>query len=45
VAPDGVVKGVRHALASVLAMMWHPERFDPFAPRDLALIRKHFGTG
>jgi putative glutamine amidotransferase len=45
ISPDGVVKAVRHAPAAVIGVMWHPERFDPFAARDLALIRRHFGTG
>ena len=44
VASDGVVKAVRHHETGILGMMWHPERFDPFAARDLALIRGHFGT-
>jgi len=26
-------------------IMWHPERLDPFAPRDIALFRRFFGSG
>jgi putative glutamine amidotransferase len=44
VASDGVIKAIRHRQASVIGVMWHPERLDPFAERDLTLIRHHFGT-
>jgi putative glutamine amidotransferase len=43
-APDGVIKGVRRADERLLGLMWHPERIEPFAARDLALLRTHFGT-
>ena len=42
VAPDGIVKAVRHIAGRKLAMMWHPERLAPFANRDIALFRDFF---
>ena len=42
VAPDGVVKAVRHECLPVTGIMWHPERNDPFAPADIALFRHMF---
>jgi len=44
VAPDGVVKAIRHRSLPVLAVMWHPERCPVADEADLALIRTHFGT-
>jgi gamma-glutamyl-gamma-aminobutyrate hydrolase PuuD len=44
VAPDGVIKAVRHRSLPVLAVMWHPERCPVPDDADLALIRAHFGT-
>jgi putative glutamine amidotransferase len=41
-ADDGVVKAVRHLNKPWLGIMWHPERMDPFAERDIALFREHF---
>lgn len=38
-AADGVVEAVRHVEAPVVGMMWHPERFAEFRPRDIALCR------
>jgi N5-(cytidine 5'-diphosphoramidyl)-L-glutamine hydrolase len=42
VAADGVIKAVRHELGRMAGIMWHPERLDPFAPRDIALFRRFF---
>lgn len=42
-AEDGVVKAVRHESAPILGVMWHPERLEPFAARDIALVRGFFG--
>lgn len=44
VAPDGIVKAVRHATRPVTGIMWHPERNAPFAADDIALVRKLFGA-
>jgi N5-(cytidine 5'-diphosphoramidyl)-L-glutamine hydrolase len=44
VATDGVVKAIRHSGLPITGIMWHPERFDPFPPADLALFRRVFGA-
>ena len=44
VAADGVVKAIRHSGLPITGIMWHPERFDPFSPADLALFRRVFGA-
>lgn len=44
VANDGVIEGVRHVAEPICAVMWHPERFDPFEPADIELVRGFFGT-
>jgi N5-(cytidine 5'-diphosphoramidyl)-L-glutamine hydrolase len=44
VADDGVVKAIRHSDQPVTGIMWHPERFTPFAPADVALFRGVFGV-
>ena len=44
VADDGVIKAVRHPGKPILGLMWHPERIDPFAARDIALVRDFFGA-
>jgi putative glutamine amidotransferase len=43
VAPDGVVKAVRHSAQPVTGMTWHPERATPFSPADVALFQQVFG--
>jgi putative glutamine amidotransferase len=43
-ADDGVVKAVRDANRLAIGIMWHPERFDPFRPADIALFREVFGV-
>lgn len=42
VADDGVVKAVRHSAQPIIGIMWHPERFNPFSPIDVALFRRVF---
>ena len=44
VAADGVVKAVRHTGRQMIGIMWHPERLEPFAERDIALFQKFFGV-
>jgi putative glutamine amidotransferase len=44
VADDRIVKAVRHPGARMLGVMWHPERLDPFAGRDIAMFRTFFGV-
>jgi putative glutamine amidotransferase len=44
VADDGVVKAIRHENRLMTGVMWHPERFDPFRPVDVALFRQAFGV-
>lgn len=41
-AEDGVIKAVRHVREPLIGLMWHPERLDPFDPRDVALFRQTF---
>jgi len=43
-AEDGVVKAVRHATGRITGIMWHPERFSPFAARDISLFQQFFGS-
>jgi N5-(cytidine 5'-diphosphoramidyl)-L-glutamine hydrolase len=42
-ADDGVIKAVRHATCPITGIMWHPERFAPFAAADVILFRQVFG--
>jgi N5-(cytidine 5'-diphosphoramidyl)-L-glutamine hydrolase len=44
VADDGVVKGIRHSGQHITGIMWHPERFAPFAPADVAMFRQVFAV-
>jgi N5-(cytidine 5'-diphosphoramidyl)-L-glutamine hydrolase len=41
---DGVVKAIRHANGRVTGIMWHPERLNPFAERDISFFRQFFGS-
>jgi len=43
-AEDGVVKAVRHAARPMMGIMWHPERLNPFAQRDISLFQQFFGS-
>jgi gamma-glutamyl-gamma-aminobutyrate hydrolase PuuD len=42
IADDGVIKAVRHADLSMIGVMWHPERLEPFAADDMALFSRFF---
>jgi N5-(cytidine 5'-diphosphoramidyl)-L-glutamine hydrolase len=42
VAPDGVVKAVRHAKKPITGIMWHPERCAPFSSEDVDLFQRVF---
>jgi putative glutamine amidotransferase len=42
VAPDGVIKAIRHISRPITGVMWHPERKSPFAADDIALFRTLF---
>jgi putative glutamine amidotransferase len=44
VADDGVVKAIRHSAQPITGIMWHPERFAPFSPADVALFRRVFAV-
>jgi gamma-glutamyl-gamma-aminobutyrate hydrolase PuuD len=44
VADDGVVKAIRHSAQPITGIMWHPERFTPFSPADVALFRRVFAV-
>ncbi len=44
VADDGVIKAVRHENRKIAGIMWHPERLEPFASRDIAHFRSFFGS-
>jgi putative glutamine amidotransferase len=39
---DGTIESVQHITLPIMAMMWHPERVDPFSKDDLKLIRHFF---
>ena len=43
-AEDGVIEAVRHRHRPMVGIMWHPERIEPFAARDLALFRRLFAS-
>jgi len=38
-APDGSVEAVRHRTLPHFGLMWHPERENPFAARDVLLLK------
>lgn len=42
-AEDGVHKAIRNPAKSVQGIMWHPERLEPFADRDIELLKGLFG--
>lgn len=44
VAPDGVVKAIRHSGRAITGIMWHPERCAPFSLADVALFRQVFAV-
>ena len=41
-ADDGVIKAVQHTRLPWWGLMWHPERLEPFAPEDIALLQEIF---
>lgn len=43
-APDSSIEAMRHDSLPLRGIMWHPEREAPFREKDVALIRRHFGT-
>lgn len=43
-AADGVVEAIGHREEDVRGIMWHPERFDPFRPEDIAYVQAFFRT-
>ena len=42
VSVDGIVEALAHKKFPQAAIMWHPERMDPFDARDTALIKEFF---
>lgn len=42
-AEDGVIEAVRHKEKPVLAIMWHPEREEPFQTEDIRRVCELFG--
>ena len=43
IADDGVIKALQHRSHRLRGIMWHPERFAPFRPDDIGLLRQWFG--
>lgn len=43
-ADDGVIKALNHNKLPLWAVMWHPERLQPFRAEDLALLARVFAT-
>jgi N5-(cytidine 5'-diphosphoramidyl)-L-glutamine hydrolase len=41
-AADGVIKAIRLRESPVWGIMWHPERMQPFSPRDLNFFAEIF---
>lgn len=42
IAPDGVVKSIENKSKKLAAIMWHPERLEPFSERDFSLFQEMF---
>ena len=42
-APGGWVEAARHRSAAILAVMWHPEREQPYREHDARLLRSTLG--
>lgn len=38
-SPDGCIEAMRHQSLPWLALMWHPEREQPFCPLDLSRVQ------
>lgn len=41
-ASDGVIKAIRHRELPIQAVMWHPERLNPFRPADIDALKAGF---
>ena len=41
-APDGFIEAIRHDNLPIMAIMWHPERENPFDENDVELVRGFF---
>lgn len=42
VSMDNVVKGIKHNELPITAIMWHPERIEPFREQDIMLLKALF---
>nr|WP_325185718.1 gamma-glutamyl-gamma-aminobutyrate hydrolase family protein [uncultured Oscillibacter sp.] len=42
---DGIIEAICHRERSVMGIMWHPEREDPFAEEDIWLFSEFFKSG
>jgi len=42
VSVDGIVEALAHKKFPQIAIMWHPERMDPFDTQDIELIKEFF---
>lgn len=42
IAKDGVIKGIEHKKYNISAIMWHPERIEPFRKEDIKLFKGVF---
>jgi len=43
-ANDGSVEAFEHPTLPIFAMLWHPERFEPFSDIDIALFKWIFSS-
>lgn len=44
-AADGIIKAIKHVSLPIFGIMWHPERQNPFAARDIELLKNIFNHG
>lgn len=42
---DGVIEAIIHEKKRIFAIMWHPERVNPYDEEDIDLIRRFFDGG
>ncbi len=42
VSADGIIEGIRHCRKTIMGIMWHPERENPFKKEDIELFQKFF---
>jgi putative glutamine amidotransferase len=40
--PNGMIKGIYHKKLSIIGVMWHPERNQPFDLSDITMIKELF---